>query len=229
MTSFDLRAGARAAIDRGTRMEAITVLAADRQPLFREAVMRAVRQRPALRLVGDAEDGWAALEIIRLERPTVAVIACDLDRIDGLRVLNAVVRDELPTRVLLVGSAAEQAGYHAIAAGASGWLSHFSRADEVCEAIIAAAHGQMVLRHEVQSAIAERIRERSRHGTDVLSPRERELVRLLADGRSPTQAGRELHLSAGTVKSTLLRLYKRLGVADRAALVAVGLRRGWID
>jgi two-component system nitrate/nitrite response regulator NarL len=229
MGNFDLRAAGRPAVDRSIRAKAITVLAADRQPLFREAVMRAVRQRAELQLVGDAGDGHDALELIRLHQPTVAVIACDLDRIDGRRVLNAVVRDDLPTRILLVGSAADQSGYDAIAAGAAGWLSHFSHADEVCEAIIAAAGGKMVLRQEVQTAIADRIRAHSKLGPDVLSPRERDLLRLLAEGRSPSQVGRELHLSAGTVKSTLLRLYKRLGVADRAALVAIGLRRGWIE
>jgi two-component system nitrate/nitrite response regulator NarL len=208
---------------------AITVLVADRQPLFREAVMRAVRQRAQLRVIGDAADGWAALDAIRLQRPTVALVACDLDGINGYRVLNAVVRDELPTRILLIGAATEHAGYDAISAGAAGLLSRFSRADDLYEAVVAAARGRMVLRHEIQSAIARRIRERSIAGPDVLNARERDLLRLLADGRTPAQAGTALHLSGGTVKSMLLRLYKRLGVADRAALVALGLRRGWIE
>jgi two-component system nitrate/nitrite response regulator NarL len=229
MSSLDVRILQRHPASPRRAPGAITVLVADRQPLFREAVARAIRRRPELTLAGDAADGWTALELIRTQQPDVAVVGCVLDGIDGSRILNAVVRDALPTRVLLVGSAADQAGYDAIAAGAAGWLSRLSRADELCESILAAARGEMVLRHEVQTAIARRIRERSRSEPDVLSARERDLLRLLADGRTPAQAGHVLHVSPGTVKAILLGMYKRLGVADRAALVALGLRRGWID
>jgi two-component system, NarL family, nitrate/nitrite response regulator NarL len=229
MLSTDRRTdSSQSTVERAAR-EAITVLAADRQPLFREAVSRALRRRPGLQLIGTASEGWAALKLIREERPQVAVVAVDLDGIDGRRLLNAVVRDDLPTRILLLGSSFHGTGYDAIAAGAAGWVSHATRADELCDSIAAVARGQMVLPAAEQATIVRRIREGAGHAPEILNARERDLIRLLADGRSPTEIGRSLHLSPGTVKSTLLRLYKRLGVADRAALVALGLRRGWIE
>jgi two-component system nitrate/nitrite response regulator NarL len=228
MTSLDLHRPVAPAPRPPTAPEPIDVVVADRQPLFREAVTRVVRQRSRLRLLGEADDGRAALQLVRVHRPAVAVLGRDLDGIDGFRVLNAIVRDDLPTRVLLVGSAADQPGYDAIAAGAVGWLSRSSGADELGESILAAGAGRMALRPDVQSALARRIRERAGDGRGVLSERERRLLELLADGRSPAEAGRTLHVSPGTVKTVLLGLYRRLGVTDRAALVAMALRRGWI-
>jgi two-component system nitrate/nitrite response regulator NarL len=207
----------------------IRVVVADRQPLFREAVTRVVRQRAVLLLCGEADDGRTALELIRTRRPDVAVLGRDLGGIDGFRLLNAVIRDRLPTRVLLVGTTVDQASYDAIAAGAAGWMSRFSAAEELGQSIVAAGRGRVTLRRDAQSAIARRIRERRELGIDVLSDRERRLLELLADGRSPGEAGRVLFISPATVKAILLRLYRRTGVTDRAALVAMALRRGWIS
>ena len=76
------------------------VLVADDHPLFREAIVRTVRERPEFELVGEAADGRAALEAIRELRPDVAVIDVKMPELDGLQVVAAVRRDELGTRVL---------------------------------------------------------------------------------------------------------------------------------
>jgi two-component system, NarL family, nitrate/nitrite response regulator NarL len=212
------------------RVAPITVLAAARQPLFREALARAMRQRARFRLVDETGEGREALHAIRRRTPDVAVVGVDLPGIDGHRVLNAVIRDGLATRVLLVGGVDDsRASYDAIAAGAAGWLS--MRADErqLCDAVTAVARGEMALAPEVQQVIAAEIRRRSVDADPVLDERERRVLTLVAAGLSAEQIAQQLHVSTGTVKSSLLRLYKRFGVSERAAAVAVALRRGLID
>jgi two-component system nitrate/nitrite response regulator NarL len=208
----------------------VRVLAAVRQPLFREAVARAVRQRAVLQLVGEVADGPGALEAIERDRPDVAVVDLHLPRLDGRRVLNAVVRDELQTRVLLLATASEAGrAYEAIAAGAAGWLSKRADEHELCSAIDAVARGDVALTADAQTAIAREIRRRASGAEPLLDDRERRVLGFVAQGRSAREIGRELNLSTGSVKSCQLRLYKRLGVSDRAAAVAVALRRGLID
>jgi DNA-binding NarL/FixJ family response regulator len=120
----------------------IRVLVADRQPLFRDAVARAVRQRAHLKLAAEAGDGRRALELMRRDAPDVAIVGVDLPLLDGHAVLNAVVRDELSTRVLLVTPTSDaKGGYDAIAAGACGWFSKTSGEQELCEAVTTIARG----------------------------------------------------------------------------------------
>jgi two-component system nitrate/nitrite response regulator NarL len=208
----------------------IRVLAADRQPLFREAVARAVRQRSDFQLVAEVADGRAALAAIERHAPDVAVVDVRLSGLDGVRVLNAVIRDELPTRVLLLASVLDgSAAYSALAAGAAGWVSKAAGEAELCAAIMAAAHGEVALTADAQTAVAAEIRRRATACEPVLSEREWRVLRLVADGWSAGEIGHEIHLSTGSVKSSLLQLYKRLGVSERAAAVAVAMRRGLID
>jgi two-component system nitrate/nitrite response regulator NarL len=208
----------------------IRVLAANRQPLFRDAVTRAIRQRVGFQLVGEVADGRAALDAIEHELPDVAVIDLHLPELDGPRVLNAIVRDEVPTRVVVLAPASEAGGaYDALASGAAGWLSQAADERELCAAIVTVARGDVALTPDVQSAIAREIRRRASGTRPLLDDRERCVLALVADGRSAHEIARELHVSTGTVKSSLLKLYKRLGVSERAAAVAVALRRGLID
>jgi two-component system nitrate/nitrite response regulator NarL len=212
------------------RLAPITVLAAARQPLFREALSRALRQSARFRLVDETGDGREALHVIRGRAPDVAVVGVDLPGIDGHRVLNAVIRDRLPTRVLLVGGVGDsRASYDAIAAGAAGWLSMHADERQLCDAVTTVARGEMALAPDVQHVIAAEIRRRSVDADPVLDERERRVLSLVAAGLSAEQIGQELHVSTGTVKSSLLRLYKRFGVSERAAAVAVALRRGLIE
>src|SRR3712207_4109848 len=82
----------------------VRIVVADDHPLFREAVVRAVRERPEFELVGEASDGREALDAIRELRPHVAVLDVKMPELDGLKVLNAVKRDALPTRVVLLSA-----------------------------------------------------------------------------------------------------------------------------
>ena len=206
------------------------VLAADGQPLYRDAVARAIRERPELELVGQVGDGREALEAIGTAQPDVAVIGRALAGLSGKQVLNAVARDGLRTRVVLIAAKPEPGEvYAALADGAAGYLTTDADARELCDAITAVARGKTVLAPELQAGVAGEIRLRAPHDRPVMSERERETLTLIAEGLSAPQIGRTLHLSTATVKTHLQHIYGKLGVSERAAAVAEAMRRGLLE
>jgi two-component system, NarL family, nitrate/nitrite response regulator NarL len=208
----------------------VRVLAADGQPLYRDAVARAIRERPEFELVGQAGDGREALEAIGAEQPDVALIDRTLTGLSGKQVLNAVARDGLRTRVVLIAAHAEPGEvYAALADGAAGYLTKGADARELCDAITAVARGRTVLASELQAGVAGEIRLRAPHDRPVMSERERETLTLIAEGFSAPQIGRTLHLSTATVKTHLQHIYEKLGVSERAAAVAEAMRRGLLE
>jgi two-component system nitrate/nitrite response regulator NarL len=214
----------------GPRPATVRVLTAGRQPLFLDALGRAIRQRAGLQLVAEVTDGRAAIDAIQRRAPDVAVIDLRLAGLDGARVLNAVVRDGLRTRVLIVADvSATRGAYDAVAAGAAGWLSKRADARELCDAVVAIAGGHVAFSADALNAIAAEIRRRERGGRSLLAERERAVLSLVAKGRSALDISAELGLGVPTVKSTLAQIYRRLGVNERAAAVAVAVRRGLID
>jgi two-component system nitrate/nitrite response regulator NarL len=208
----------------------IRVLAGDHQPLFRDALARVVRQRIAFELVAEVDDGRAALDAIGRLRPDVAVLSVPLPSLDGERVLNAVVRDALPTRVLLLTDAsAPAAAYRAIECGAAGCLTKSASADQLCDAITTAARGGVFVDRDLQTVLASEIRLRRRHEEPVLTARECEVLRLVADGMANTNIAEALGISLPTVKTHLAHVYEKLGTSDRAAAVAEAMRHGLLE
>jgi two-component system, NarL family, nitrate/nitrite response regulator NarL len=205
----------------------ITVLTGDDQPLFGDAVARTVRQRVQFELVAEVKDGRAALEAINRLRPDVAILSLPLE---GERVLNAVVRDELPTRVLLLADAsAADAAYRAIEHGAAGCLTKAVNQDQLCDAIVRAANGGVVFGGELHTGLAKEIRLRRRDERPVFTERERQVIRLVANGLGNLEIARELHISVATVKTHLAHIHEKLGTSDRAAAVAEAMRRGLLE
>jgi len=202
---------------------------ADDHPLYREAVVRAVRARPEFELIGQVADGRAALGAIRDSSPDIAVLDVEMPSLGGVDVMRAVNRDALGTRVVLLSAHLESdTVYAAVAEGVRAYLSKAWPAERICDALIAVARGEVILPEEIQAGLAQAIR--SNAGPKVhLTPREHDVLRGLAAGRSaPTIAG-ELHVSTATVKTHLKTLYEKLGVSDRAAAVAEAMRRGLIE
>ena len=206
------------------------VLAVDGQPLYRDAVARAISARPELELVGEAGDGRAALAAIGSEQPDVAVVDGTLAGLSGKQVLSAVARDGLRTRVVLIAARPEPGDvYTALVDGAAGYLTKEADARELCDAISAVARGRTVVAPELQAGIAAEIRVRGRRERPLMSERERQTLRLIADGLSAPAIGRRLHLSTATVKTHLQHIYEKLGVSERAAAVAEAMRRGLLE
>jgi two-component system nitrate/nitrite response regulator NarL len=180
--------------------------------------------------VGEAGDGRDALAAIGAARPDVAILCGTLDRLSGEQVLDAVARDGLGTRVVMIAARPEaDQVYSALAAGAAGFLTKDADARELCDAIAAVARGRTVLSPELQAGLAGEIRLRTPNRRPAMTARERETLTLIAEGLSAPQIGRALHLSTATVKTHLRHIYEKLGVSERAAAVAEAMRRGLLE
>lgn len=208
----------------------VTVVVAEDHPIFREGLVRALRERPELEVVADVGDGREALEALREHTPAVAVLDLHLPGLDALAILNALERDGLGTRVLVVtGEKAPETVFAAVSRGAAGYLPKESTREELCDAVVAVARGGTVLPAELHAGLAEQIRRHRDGERPVLSAREQEILALTAGGSSAPEIAAQLHLSPATVRTHLQNLYEKLGVSDRAAAVAEGMRRGLLE
>ena len=209
----------------------VSVVVADDHPLFREGIERAVRERPDLELLGVAADGREALERIRELAPRVAVLDLRLPGLDGLQVLNALTRDKLDTRVLMLSASGEpEVVYRAVQAGAAGYFRKEADRDAILDAIAAVGAGRTAVDPELQAGVFDQIRLRGTgEERPILTAREREVLTLLAEGLSGPQIAERLIVALPTVKTHQARLYDKLGVSERAAAVAEAMRRGLLE
>jgi two-component system nitrate/nitrite response regulator NarL len=199
--------------------------------MFLEGLAHGIREgRPDLELIGLARDGEEALRQIRDLRPEVAVVEHDLPTLNGVRVLAAVRRDALPTRILFLSARADgETVYAAIAAGAAGWLTKDACRQEIADAVAAAYRGQTVLSATVHAGIADEIATRAGEEPPPLTSREREVLTLIASGNTVSGVAEALQISRATVKTHLQHLYDKLGVSSQAAAVAEAMRRGLME
>jgi two-component system nitrate/nitrite response regulator NarL len=207
--------------------EPISVLIADDHPIYRDGLAAAIAADPRLNLVAMCADGICALEEIRRHEPAVAVLDRLMPGLDAQQVLEALETEERDTRVLLLTAFTEgERALAAIEAGAAGYLSKSTSREAVCDTVVRLAQGELVVESDVQAAVAAALRERRHRPTGLLSPRELEILSLLAAGLSAPQIADQLIIGRTTVKTHLANLYEKLGVSDRAAAVAEGMRRG---
>jgi len=207
----------------------VSVIVADDHPLYREGVVRALRSS-GLEVLAEAGDGREALAAIAEHHPTVALVDFKLPGLDGAAIAHAVTRDALPTRVLIVSAFTDSSlVYKAIESGASGFVSKETRREQIVDAVMACARGENVIPPEIGAELVPEIRARRDVSGPVLTARELEILRLIADGKSLPEIAKELFLGVTTVKTHVQHLYEKLEVSDRAAAVATGIRRGLIE
>ena len=214
----------------GVTSEKVRVVVGDDHPMFRDGVVRALTSSGSVEVVAEADDGPTALEAIRTHLPQVALLDYRMPGMDGAEVAAAVQRDELPTRVLLLSAHDESAiVYKALQEGAAGFLSKESTRSELVNAVLDCAKGRDVVAPSLAAGLAGEIRKRAEPDRPVLSPREREVLKMIAAGNSIPAMAKQLFLAPSTVKTHVQRLYEKLGVSDRGAAVAEAMRRKLLE
>ena len=202
----------------------------DDHPFFRDGVARGLTNTGEIRVVGEAEDGRKGIEVIKAEDPDVAVVDYQMPDLDGIALVHALKRDGVRTRVLLLSAATDSAiVFKALQEGASGYLSKDARRSDIVAAVRDVARGKTVVPPELAAGLVDQIRLRSSSDVPVLSERELQVLRGFAQGQSIPALAAELFLAPSTVKTHTQRLYEKLGVSDRAAAVAQGLRMGLLE
>ena len=206
------------------------VLVAEDHPMFRHALMEAVKSRPDLELVGTAENGRVAIEEIRRLEPEVALVDMRMPELDGAQVLNAVVRDKIPTRVLFLSTHTESAKiYDLLARGAVRIPRQDLLGGGGLQRDRGRRAGKTVLSQSIEGDVLQQIRIRAEDTGTKLTAREQEVLRLVADGHSGPDIAEQLYIEASTVKTHLQHVYEKLGVSERAAAVAEAMRRGLLE
>lgn len=208
----------RVGADPGRSNVTLTVLVVDDHPIMRGGIVSLLDSDPEISVVGEAGDGEVAASLAFDLRPDVILMDLRMPVLDGVGAIGRI-RGDWPdaTIVVLTTYDTDEAIVRAIEAGAAGYLLKDAPPDELLDAIRRAANGDTVLAAPVAKRLVERVRDPA---AGALSQRELEVLRCVASGNTNAEIAAVLHISQATVKTHLLHVYDKLGVADRAAAVA---------
>jgi DNA-binding NarL/FixJ family response regulator len=204
----------------------ITVLIADDHPVVRQGLAVLLDVQDDISLVGQASDGDEAVRLTMERLPDVLLLDLKLPALDGMGVLAALRAAASPTRVLVLTSTAGPSGPAlALQAGAAGFLYKDVDPDALVRAIRSVHDGHTVLAPEAAGLIAAGS-PAGAGGMSALTVREREVLALVADGRSNREIARALGVSEKTVKTHVSAVLAKLGVADRTQAALLAVREG---
>jgi DNA-binding NarL/FixJ family response regulator len=214
----------------------IRVLLADDQALVRGGFRSILEGQPDMEVVGEAADGAEAVELALATRPDVIVMDIRMPRLDGIAATRALLeRHASPARVLVLTTFNQEAYvYDALRAGASGFLLKSAPPRELAGAIRTVAAGDALLAPEITRAMIQDYLQRPRPGAAtsdvlaVLTPRELEVLGLVARGRSNSEIAGELFLSEPTVKTHVSRVLAKLQLRDRVHAVVLAYETGLV-
>ena len=204
----------------------IRVLLADDHPVVRAGVRGMLAGEPDITVTGEAASGAEAVAAVTAHTPDVVLMDLRMPGVDGVGA-TAAIRSASPATRVVVLTTYETDGdiLRAVEAGAAGYLLKDSSRADLLAAVRAAARGETVLSPTVASRLMRQVRQPK---AEALSPREVEVLRLVARGLSNAEIGRELFITEATVKTHLLRAFAKLNVSDRTAAVTTALSAGLI-
>ncbi len=203
----------------------ITVLLADDHEVVREGLRLALLRSPHIRVVGEAPDGETAVSLAERRRPDVIVMDLRMPGMDGIEATEEIMRRLPDAKVLIFTAYSERALLQrGLESGARGYILKEAPHETLLRAIEKVAAGETFVDPALMAALTQ-----SRGGADVLTPREREILQLLADGMSNADAAGQLFISQETVKSHVRHILTKLEADTRTQAVAIALRDAMID
>jgi DNA-binding NarL/FixJ family response regulator len=211
------------------------VFLADDHPLFRIGLRIAMEQEADIQLIGEASDGFSAVEKIRANPPDVALIDVDMPGMSGIRVIR-VLRKAFPEMKILILSTYDDESYvhGAMQAGADGYVLKCVEVAELVRIIKSFCEGREVVSPylvnlSVDARAAERVSDEARDGREgdspVLTHREQEILRALIQGQSNKEISHGLFVSIETVKSHIKSIYHKLQAKNRVEAVNIAMKR----
>ena len=213
----------------------IRVLIADDQALVRTGFRVILTAEPDLEVVGEAGDGREAIEAVASASPDVVLMDIRMPNLDGIEATRRIAGRGGPPRVLILTTFdLDEYVYEALRAGASGFLLKDAGADELIHAVRVVAGGEALLAPSITRRLIEDYAQRPPKREQPaalgdLTPRELEVLRVLARGLSNGEIARELFLGEATVKTHVARIFAKLDIHDRAQAVVLAYESGLVQ
>ncbi|WP_166982842.1 response regulator [Paramicrobacterium fandaimingii] len=208
----------------------IRVLVADDHPIVRSGIVGLLTDAEGIEVVGEAATGTEAVDRALGLRPDLVLMDLRMPGLDGTEATLAITAELPETRVLVLTTyESDDHILGAIEAGASGYLLKAAPSDEIIAGVRAVVEGDTVLAPSIAATLVKRMRQPGEPAAISLSPRETDVLRLVAAGKSNPQIGRELYIGEATVKTHLLHAFEKLGVSDRTQAVLRALDLGIIE
>jgi DNA-binding NarL/FixJ family response regulator len=210
-------------------MSAVRVVVADDQTVVRDGLVTLLKLLPGIDVVAAASDGDEAVRLVAEHNPDVLLVDLRMPKCDGVEATRRVRTDHPGTEVVVLTTYSDDDSVlSALRAGARGFLTKDADAESIGRALQAAAAGQSIVDAEVQRRLIEgAAAPKPADPADTgLTPREIEVLRLIADGLSNTEIARHLVVSEATVKTHINHLFAKANLRDRAQAVAYAYRLG---
>ena len=232
--------------DARTGLPSARILVADDHELVREGFQRALSREPGLEVVGEAANGREAVELCRCLKPDLVLMDVRMPKMDGLEATRAIKAKQPEVSVLVV-STYENPDYllEAIRAGAAGYVLKGARKGQLVDAVRSVLNGESPLNQELATQLLQRLASETQRPVEQppaakekelaaargslledLTPRELEVLGLVAQGKTNPQIAETLVISRGTAKIHVERIIRKLGVSDRTQAVVRGIEMG---
>ena len=210
-------------------MSPLRVLLVDSHILFRQGLSRIIAARPGLEVVGEASDGLEALEKTKALRPDIVVTDIPLPRCDGIELTRAI-KALFPNVKVVILTLSENDGdlFEAIKLGADGYVLKSLDAEEFLSLLEGVTRGEVAITRSLATRVVREfaIIARNTSSQPALSRREREILRMVAEGASNKMIAADLFLAENTVKYHLSNILRKLGLRNRAQAAAYAIREG---
>ena len=199
-------------------------MVADDHPIVREGVVANLKQQRDLKVIAEANDGAEVLEFIKQNRPDIALLDLRMPHMDGLEVLLALNELQLQTKVIVMTAVEnEEDIQRSMMSGARAYLLKGCPQQILVDAIRRVFNGEVYVLPQIAQKLVDRMQKPK------LSPREMEVLKAVAVGKSNKEIGAQLFISEGTVKTHVESLLQKLGVATRTCAVKAAVRRGLVQ
>lgn len=209
----------------------IRVLLVDDHRMIREGLRALLANAPDVQIVGEGSDGRSALELVRSLRPDVIVMDVEMPELNGIEATRRIRAENKDVRVVALSGHTDSRYVHQmLEAGACGYVVKMAAHDELVRAVRAASCAKTFLSPEIAGFVVERSTssgsQRSPSAYTALGAREREVLQLVAEGRTSSETAREMHISCKTVETHRRNIIKKLGLHGTAELTKYAIREG---
>jgi NarL family two-component system response regulator LiaR len=213
-------------------VEKTRVVVADNHPLMRLGIRTALEREPGIEVVGEAANGLEAIQEVERLKPDVVLMDLVMPEMDGIEAIGRITDEYSNVRILVITTfSSEDLVFPAIKAGAHGYLLKDSGSSQVEEAIRHVHKGEPSLHPDIARMLMQEVRPEKPNGAapDPLTPRELEVLSMLARGMSNQEIAEELVIAEVTVRSHISRILDKLHLANRVQATLYALREGMVD